>query len=99
MILADEPTGNLDSRTSIEVMEIFQRLNRERGITLILVTHEPDIAEYAERVVVFKDGRIKKDSQIAKRRDAAEELRNLPPLDNDEDDEDSDEEVAEREVA
>jgi putative ABC transport system ATP-binding protein len=99
LILADEPTGNLDSRTSIEVMEIFQRLNRERGITLILVTHEPDIAEYAERVVVFKDGRIKKDSQIAKRRDAAEELRNLPPLDNDEDDEDSDEEVAEREVA
>ena len=99
LILADEPTGNLDSRTSIEVMEIFQRLNRERGITLILVTHEPDIAEYAERVVVFKDGRIKKDSQIAKRRDAAEELRNLPPLDHDEDDEDSDEEVAEREVA
>jgi len=87
LILADEPTGNLDSRTSIEVMEIFQRLNRERGITLVLVTHEPDIAEYAERVVVFKDGRIKKDFQIAKRRDAAEELRNLPPVEDDEDDE------------
>jgi putative ABC transport system ATP-binding protein len=87
LILADEPTGNLDSRTSIEVMEIFQRLNRERGITLVLVTHEPDIAEYAERVVVFKDGRIKKDFQIAKRRDAAKELRNLPPIEDDEEDE------------
>jgi putative ABC transport system ATP-binding protein len=85
LILADEPTGNLDSRTSVEVMEIFQRLNRERGITLILVTHEPDIAEYADRVIVFKDGRIKKDYQIAKRRDAAEELRNLPPIEADED--------------
>ena len=57
LILADEPTGNLDSRTSVEVMEIFQRLNRERGITLVLVTHEHDIAQYAERVVVFKDGK------------------------------------------
>jgi putative ABC transport system ATP-binding protein len=86
LILADEPTGNLDSRTSIEVMEIFQRLNRERGITLILVTHEADIAEYAERVVVFKDGRISKDYRIASRRDAAEELKNLPPVDDEEDD-------------
>ncbi len=94
LILADEPTGNLDSRTAIEVMEIFQRLNRERGITLILVTHEPDIAEYAERVVVFKDGRIKKDFQIAKRRDAAEELRNLPPLEDEEDEEDEAEDEA-----
>lgn len=58
LILADEPTGALDSRTSIEVMEIFQRLNRERGITLVLVTHEQDIAEYADRRVVFKDGVI-----------------------------------------
>src|SRR5919106_4855987 len=56
MILADEPTGALDSRTSVEVMDIFQRLNRERGITLVLVTHEPDIAAYADRVVVFRDG-------------------------------------------
>ena len=85
LILADEPTGNLDSRTSVEVMEIFQRLNRERGITLILVTHEPDIAEYAQRVVVFKDGKIKKDYQIENQRDAAEELRNLPPVVEDED--------------
>ena len=85
LILADEPTGNLDSRTSIEVMEIFQRLNREQGITLVLVTHEPDIAEYAQRVVVFKDGRIKKDYEIENQRDAAEELRNLPPANEDED--------------
>jgi len=87
LILADEPTGNLDSRTSVEVMEIFQRLNRERGITLVLVTHEPDIADYAQRVVVFKDGKIKKDYQIENPRDAAEELRNLPPVVDDEDEE------------
>jgi putative ABC transport system ATP-binding protein len=78
LILADEPTGNLDSRTSVEVMDIFQRLNRERGITLVLVTHEPDIAEYADRVVVFRDGRIKKDYRVETRRSAAEELKNLP---------------------
>ena len=87
LILADEPTGNLDSRTSVEVMEIFQRLNREQGITLVLVTHESDIAEYASRVVVFKDGRIKKDYQVEHQRDASEELRNLPPVDEDEDEE------------
>lgn len=88
LILADEPTGNLDSRTSVEVMEIFQRLNRERGITLVLVTHEHDIAQYAQRVVVFKDGKIRKDYQIEEQRDAAEELRNMPPvIDDDDDDE------------
>jgi putative ABC transport system ATP-binding protein len=85
LILADEPTGNLDSRTSVEVMEIFQRLNRERGITLVLVTHEPDIAEYATRVVVFKDGKIKKDSEVTEQRDAAAELRELPPIVDDDD--------------
>ena len=85
LILADEPTGNLDSRTSVEVMEIFQRLNRERGMTLVLVTHEPDIAQYAQRVVVFKDGKIKKDYQIDEQRDAAEELKNLPAVEEDED--------------
>jgi putative ABC transport system ATP-binding protein len=85
LILADEPTGNLDSRTAVEVMEIFQRLNRERGITLVLVTHESDIADYAQRVVIFKDGKIKKDYQIENQRDAAEELRNLPPVIEDED--------------
>ena len=86
LILADEPTGNLDSRTSVEVMEIFQRLNRERGITLVLVTHEADIAQYAQRIVVFKDGKIRKDYQIEEPRDAAEELRNLPPNTDDDDD-------------
>jgi putative ABC transport system ATP-binding protein len=85
LILADEPTGNLDSRTSIEVMEIFQRLNRERGITLVLITHEHDIAQYAQRVIVFNDGKIKKDYQIENPADAAEALRNLPPVDEDED--------------
>ena len=84
LILADEPTGALDSRTSVEVMDIFQRLNRERGITLVLVTHEPDIAAYADRVVVFKDGRIQKDYRVTAPRDAAEELRNLPAADEDE---------------
>jgi putative ABC transport system ATP-binding protein len=93
LILADEPTGNLDSRTSVEVMEIFQRLNRERGMTLILVTHEPDIADYADRVVVFKDGRIKSDYQIESPRNAAEELKLLPAVEFDDDDQDSEEEV------
>ena len=87
LILADEPTGNLDSRTSVEVMEIFQRLNRERGITLVLVTHEHDIAQYAQRVIVFKDGKIRKDFQVEHQRNAAEELRNLPPIEEDEDEE------------
>lgn len=86
LILADEPTGNLDSRTSVEVMEIFQRLNRDRGITLVLVTHEPDIAQYAQRIVVFKDGKIKRDYQVDEPRDAAEELRNLPVVADDDED-------------
>ncbi len=89
LILADEPTGNLDTRTSIEVMEIFQRLNREKGITIVLVTHEQDIAEYTQRVVVFRDGKIKRDYRIDEPRDAAEELKLLPPpnADDDEDEE------------
>jgi putative ABC transport system ATP-binding protein len=79
IILADEPTGNLDTRTSIEVMDIFQRLNRERGITIILITHEMDIAEHGTRLVRFRDGRIQVDQKIAHRRNAAEELAALPP--------------------
>jgi putative ABC transport system ATP-binding protein len=79
IILADEPTGNLDTRTSIEVMGIFQRLNIERGITIILITHEVDIAEYGTRLVRFRDGRIQVDQKITHRRDAAEELAKLPP--------------------
>jgi len=87
LILADEPTGNLDSRTSVEVMEIFQRLNRERGITLILVTHETDIAEYADRVIVFKDGKIRKDYRVEQPRDAALELQQMPAVEEDDDEE------------
>jgi putative ABC transport system ATP-binding protein len=79
IILADEPTGNLDTRTSIEVMDIFQRLNRERGITIILITHEMDIAEHGTRLVRFRDGKIQIDQKITKRRDAAQELAALPP--------------------
>ena len=78
IILADEPTGALDSRTSVEIMAIFQRLNREAGITMIVVTHEPDIAAYASRNIHFKDGRLRKDVRIERPREAAEELRNLP---------------------
>ena len=61
ILLADEPTGNLDSHTSIEVMEIFQRLNREDGITVLLITHEPDIAEYGKRIIRFHDGLVASD--------------------------------------
>ena len=90
IILADEPTGNLDSRTSIEVMDVFQYLNRERGITIAVVTHEPDIAQYTNRVIVFKDGRIKRDYVVEKPRSAKQELASLPPVieDDAEDDED-----------
>ena len=80
LILADEPTGNLDSRTSVEIMEVLQRLNRERGLSVILITHEPDIAEYGHRLVAFRDGRVVKDEAVVTRRDAAAELANLPPL-------------------
>jgi putative ABC transport system ATP-binding protein len=79
ILLADEPTGNLDTRTSIEVMGIFQKLNMERGITVILITHEMDIAEYGTRFVRFRDGRIQMDNKIPNRRDAAKELAALPP--------------------
>ncbi len=58
LILADEPTGNLDTKTSIEVMEFFCELNEKHGKTIVLVTHEPDIAEYCKRVVKFQDGNI-----------------------------------------
>ena len=68
LLLADEPTGNLDTKTSIEVMGIFQRLNIERGITIVLVTHEADIAEYGTRIVTFRDGVVLNDSAIEHRR-------------------------------
>ena len=73
ILLADEPTGNLDTRTSVEIMEVLQRLNREKGITIILITHEHDIAEYSEREVTFRDGRLVSDRRVESRRDAADE--------------------------
>jgi len=78
ILLADEPTGNLDTRTSIEIMEVLQRLNREKGITIILITHEHDIAEYAHREVTFRDGRVVSDRLVESRRDAAQERAALP---------------------
>jgi putative ABC transport system ATP-binding protein len=81
MLLADEPTGNLDTRTSLDVMSVFQRLNREAGITIVLVTHEPDIAAFATRVVTMRDGRIVSDRPVDQR-DAAEELLESEPLES-----------------
>jgi len=78
ILLADEPTGNLDTKTSIEVMGIFQRLNRERGITVVLITHEMDIAEYGTRMVTFRDGLVVADKGITRRRIAQDELAALP---------------------
>jgi putative ABC transport system ATP-binding protein len=78
ILLADEPTGNLDTRTSIEVMGIFQRLNEERGITVVLITHEMDIAEYGTRTVTFRDGQVVADKPVARRRHAQDELAALP---------------------
>jgi len=77
ILLAAEPTGNLDTRTSIEVMGLFQRLNVERGITVLLITHETDIAEYGTRIVTFRDGHVVADRPNSRRRDANEELSNL----------------------
>ena len=76
IILADEPTGNLDTRTSVEVMALFQELN-DQGITIILVTHEPDIAVYAKRIVEVRDGRIRRDEPVKSRRNAAIDLENF----------------------
>ncbi len=81
LLLADEPTGNLDSRTSVEIMEILQGLNDEHGLTVVIVTHEPDIARYAKRAIEFKDGRLRKDVAIQDRLNAKEVLPNLPALD------------------
>jgi putative ABC transport system ATP-binding protein len=76
LLLADEPTGNLDSQTSIEIMGVFQKLN-ERGMTIIMVTHELDIASYTKRMVVMRDGQVVSDSPVSKRLYSDAELRNL----------------------
>jgi putative ABC transport system ATP-binding protein len=76
LLLADEPTGNLDTQTSIEIMGVFQDLNRQ-GMTIVMVTHELDIARYTQRMVVMRDGRIVKDEAVHDRLDAAAEMRKL----------------------
>src|ERR1700719_927807 len=81
VVLADEPTGNLDSRTSVEIMEIFQRLNA-RGITIVMVTHEADIAAYARRNVLMRDGLVQNDLAVERRLDAATELQKIAPIDD-----------------
>ena len=77
LLLADEPTGNLDSRTSLEIVDILQRLNVERNLTILLVTHERDIAQYASRLVSFLDGRIRSDEPVAVRRIASRDLSEM----------------------
>ncbi|HTX88444.1 MAG TPA: ABC transporter ATP-binding protein [Bacteroidales bacterium] len=79
VILADEPTGNLDTRTSVEVIAILQELNR-KGITVVIVTHEPDIAAYTKYNVIFRDGKIQKSIPVDKQKDAREELKHLPAI-------------------
>jgi putative ABC transport system ATP-binding protein len=81
VILADEPTGNLDTRTSVEILALLQRLNRQ-GLTIVLVTHEPDIAAYAGRVLQFRDGRLIADRRVEVPVDAAEALAALPPVED-----------------
>jgi putative ABC transport system ATP-binding protein len=80
VLLADEPTGNLDSHTSVEIMGIFQQLN-ERGITIVMVTHEQDIAAYARRNVLMRDGLILKDFNVTQRLNAVAELEKIAPID------------------
>jgi putative ABC transport system ATP-binding protein len=87
LVLADEPTGNLDSRTGVEIMDIFQRLNEETGLTIVIVTHEPDIAYYTERSVIFRDGKIAKDEPVDGAMRAADVLKTMPVVGEDEDEE------------
>jgi putative ABC transport system ATP-binding protein len=82
ILVADEPTGNLDSRTSVEIMGIFQRLNAERDITVLLVTHEPDIARYAKRIVLFRDGKIRGDNPVRDRLDANQIVQQMPDIED-----------------
>jgi putative ABC transport system ATP-binding protein len=81
ILLADEPTGNLDTRTAVEIMEIFQRLN-EGGLTVVMVTHEHDVAQFAKRAIVFRDGTIRKDDSVRGRSTASDLLRALPALED-----------------
>jgi putative ABC transport system ATP-binding protein len=81
ILLADEPTGNLDTRTSVEIMDIFQKLN-DNGLTIAMVTHEQDVAHFAKRMLVFRDGRIRKDESVANRPIATDVLKTLPTLED-----------------
>nr|MDK2850749.1 putative transport system ATP-binding protein [Candidatus Cloacimonadota bacterium] len=83
-ILADEPTGNLDTRTSIEVMAVLQELHAQ-GKTVIMVTHEPDIAQYAHRHITFRDGKLIRDKENSSPKDAKTDLANLPKISEEED--------------
>ncbi len=76
LLLADEPTGNLDSHMTVEIMSLFQELN-DQGITIVMVTHEPDVAQYCKRMVEVRDGRIKRDHPVEERHNAAADLRQL----------------------
>src|SRR5437016_7784869 len=87
LILADEPTGALDTRRSVEAMGIFQRLKRERNLRVIRGTHEPDSAQYVNRTIQFRDGRIRRDSPVENRKDAGQVLMQLPAEKDDEEDE------------
>jgi putative ABC transport system ATP-binding protein len=69
LLLADEPTGNLDTKTSVEIMDLMTRLNREQGITIVMVTHEPDIAAYAQRLLRFIDGKLETEAEHRGRAD------------------------------
>ena len=75
LLLADEPTGNLDTQSSTEIMDLFLRLRRERRLTIVVVTHEPHVADYTERIVTFRDGRIVSDEPQAPSRHATEAVR------------------------
>ncbi|MBI4464929.1 MAG: ABC transporter ATP-binding protein [Acidobacteria bacterium] len=88
ILIADEPTGNLDTRSSLELMEIFQRLNHEQNLTLVLVTHEADIAAHAKRIVTVRDGRIRQDVSVENPRVAQVELEQMPPVSEEEEQDD-----------
>lgn len=98
ILLADEPTGNLDSRTSVEIMEILQTLNEKQGLTIVMVTHEHDIAQYAGRTLEFRDGRVRRDALVRDHLVARDVLKTLPTLEE-QAAEDADEVAAEDRMA